>query len=42
MADVGKMFRWPARIMEQAMDGLAEEVVRVEVEGEKGEWMGMV
>lgn len=42
VTDVIKMFQWPARIMEQALDGLAEEVVRVEVEGEKGEWLALI
>jgi hypothetical protein len=42
VADVIKMFQWPARVMEQALDGLAGEVVRVEVEGEKGEWRGLI
>jgi hypothetical protein len=35
------MFRWPARVMEKALDGLAGEIAGVDVEGEKGEWMGL-
>ncbi len=40
-ADVFKVFQWPARVMENALDGLEGGIVRVEVEGEKGEWLGL-
>ncbi|MHC1785202.1 MAG: crosslink repair DNA glycosylase YcaQ family protein [Anaerolineaceae bacterium] len=43
-AEVMKIFGWPARVMEQSMDGLAGrgEIVRgLEMEGSQEEWLGL-